>query len=818
MSISLNQHHSTSTLSKMSSLSGLISTDPTDTKHPNQSTESNQHQTQASHNPANDIDKTAGAFSPSTSPSRAVDPPTTHGDLTGTRLACSTTGASEPPDHPDPTRALPLPSLEQQSSAPSLKLTETAIAEGYDFAAEPVQPAQSVERTLQSPGLEQYHHGITPAEREKRNSIVFEATEAHQLLAPIRSLDAQIQAESRGGKIFTQKGHYNSGTDLEENTANMGDTEMKGSVDGSQTTVEQALPPSIKTESSATGPEGSKAEPESAISEHGSPAEPASDLPLPATSNSKIPDLPREATPTSRTIANLKREDSSRAPSVDTATPNAQMAAQKKETAGKKRAAPGASKAASKKGIAKKPATPASKKRKLNGDSKEDTPASRRSGTPNSRASKTPAVKGRKHSQSIAGSSPLRDIKANDGEEEFEEEEEDGGQEETSDDNAQYCICRKPDNHTWMIACDGGCEDWFHGKCVDMKEEDGNLIDQYICPNCKQAGKGNTSWKPMCRLEGCRQPARLNKKKGPSKYCSDDHARAFMRQAAGLRAPVKRAAKSNPSQDDASEDEEPTRGGTLKPSELKALVSQSPNLAAFRNLGQGILNPSDPNSTNNIDHTSMNYTPTEQTRLSEINAQKAAQHSRKELIDARIKFLHLVRQRGKAVLEELKRKEKSLKDICGYDGRLAWSDEEFADWRSSPAGSKALEEGVLPPPESEATSSGPNGSAESSKDVKPDGDNENENTAEEEEIGRGVCQKKRCERHKKWIDVAREGNLFELSEVRAELARQEEAERAVREGAVLRGLVEGENGGETMDKTQSDMKGVAVNGAGAVGA
>ena len=44
-----------------------------------------------------------------------------------------------------------------------------------------------------------------------------------------------------------------------------------------------------------------------------------------------------------------------------------------------------------------------------------------------------------------------------------------------------FCICRKPDNHTWMIGCDGGCEDWFHGKCVNIKEEDAALIDKYIC-------------------------------------------------------------------------------------------------------------------------------------------------------------------------------------------------------------------------------------------------------------------------------------------------------------------------------------------------
>ena len=44
-----------------------------------------------------------------------------------------------------------------------------------------------------------------------------------------------------------------------------------------------------------------------------------------------------------------------------------------------------------------------------------------------------------------------------------------------------FCVCRKPDNHSWMIACDGGCNDWFHGACVDMTEDEGRLIDAYIC-------------------------------------------------------------------------------------------------------------------------------------------------------------------------------------------------------------------------------------------------------------------------------------------------------------------------------------------------
>ena len=47
-----------------------------------------------------------------------------------------------------------------------------------------------------------------------------------------------------------------------------------------------------------------------------------------------------------------------------------------------------------------------------------------------------------------------------------------------------YCICRKPDNGTFMIGCDGTCDDWFHGKCVGVEEKNKILIDKYLCPNC----------------------------------------------------------------------------------------------------------------------------------------------------------------------------------------------------------------------------------------------------------------------------------------------------------------------------------------------
>ena len=138
----------------------------------------------------------------------------------------------------------------------------------------------------------------------------------------------------------------------------------------------------------------------------------------------------------------------------------------------KKRPAPKTEKKIEKKGIASAIKKPTAKKRKLDADSIDGTPFSQRSGTPtSSRASKTPVPRNRTQSSAT----PLHSSPAP-GSKEAEENDDD-----IDDDSELFCICRKPDDHTWMIGCDGGCEDWFHGRCVKMNERDGNLIDKYIC-------------------------------------------------------------------------------------------------------------------------------------------------------------------------------------------------------------------------------------------------------------------------------------------------------------------------------------------------
>ncbi|EON69238.1 hypothetical protein W97_08498 [Coniosporium apollinis CBS 100218] len=82
----------------------------------------------------------------------------------------------------------------------------------------------------------------------------------------------------------------------------------------------------------------------------------------------------------------------------------------------------------------------------------------------------------------------------------------------------RYCTCREPDDHTPMIACDGGCDDWYHTRCVGLEAEDFQRIREYICPKCETETK-KTTWLPRCRREGCKRAREPGKGRLFPKYC-----------------------------------------------------------------------------------------------------------------------------------------------------------------------------------------------------------------------------------------------------------------------------------------------------------
>ncbi|MCJ1307087.1 hypothetical protein MMC25_000733 [Agyrium rufum] len=510
----------------------------------------------------------------------------------------------------------------------------------------------------------------------------------------------------------------------------------------------------------------------------------------------------------------------------------------------KKRAAPKSDKKVEKKGIASAIKKPAAKKRKVDQDSSKDgTPFSQRSQTPlSSRASKTPAPASRRKDSST----PAHTSSPAPGSDDDDDDGDDG-------DSAVFCICRKPDDHTWMIGCDGGCEDWFHGRCVKMDERDGNLIDKYICPNCERKGVGRTTWKPMCRLQSCRNPARAT---GPkrSKYCSDEHGREYMRKMAlvgpgtdkerrkdGDSNKAKKRRKESrtdhdgndepmslPQGDGATEDGPPDegshlRGGILRAGELKALTNGTKDITEFRALGQTIFHQGDDSNPEQknalVDQASsllnkkVPYNAAEKEQLASIEEKKVVVKRRRVALEDREKFVTMVKARAKTVLEELKAAgmlEKERKDLCGYDSRLTWSDEEFEAWRNGDEGRKALESGILLNNASAATTKTPKkpeGASDGDVKMTNGGDagaDDDDTAVHVHQVGDGVCQKKRCERHKTWFKIQTQDIATEKDECRQEMRSLANDEKDVRERAMVRWL---EAGAGEDDDEGGDEKG-----------
>ncbi|KAG5287407.1 PHD transcription factor [Histoplasma capsulatum G186AR] len=584
---------------------------------------------------------------------------------------------------------------------------------------------------------------------------------------------------------------------------------------------------------------------------------------IPNGSAADIPVLTKEPW-TPRKITDLKCESMSRASSTERSSPvtSTKPLDSSPGPSTKKRAV-----SSTKKGNPTR--KPAVKKRKLNDTESVDGAASplRRSATPiSSRASKAP-VKSRKQSSLSVAGSPVPETKKAIKAPESQQDVDGDDVYEDEDSTELFCICRKPDNHTWMIGCDGGCEDWFHGKCVKINQSDADLIDKYICPAC-EAKKGiHTTWKRMCRLPGCRRPARISGGMVPSKYCSDEHGREFMRQKASLSkqgsaagaSPAantsatdsrsrgssvvvgKRRQKgvhrddtepdgvqpdpgvSNPRDEDEEDEEDVedeaetengqtedlgSRGGILSKNDLKSVVTGVASAQEFRELGDNILPPSvteklTPSSsipledssskfrTNTVsqdvdqidfdlDAHQIQFTANERQHIDNLRQKRRELRGQLEMLQDRDTFLTLIRQRAKTILEHIRQADpktsaSSWKDICGYDRRLAWSDDEFDEWRLSEEGKEALHSGALKAADPEPDGFG---------DIEMQDADRDDMTVDR--IARGVCIKKRCERHRQWVKVQQQDIQHEERVAREELEKCEKDTKDVIGRIVLR--------------------------------
>lgn len=533
---------------------------------------------------------------------------------------------------------------------------------------------------------------------------------------------------------------------------------------------------------------------------------------------------------TNSPITILKQEDKSRAQSPlresSVPVPSTETAVEMppKSSIPKKRPP----KSAGKKGTASTVRRePPAKKRKTDSAVAATATASKRSGTPSLKPK--PALANAKRvgstAASVANSSPApRSVRttstpprsvasadlAQDGDAQYSEDEEEDEEQGTPDPDAElYCLCRRPDTGTFMIGCDGGCDDWFHGRCVGIAERDRALIDRYMCPRCVDKGKGPTTWKRMCRRVGCRMPARVPRataaKKGKkaeasSKYCSDACGIQFFNElllktrASSETSPKKPTSRNNntAASPSTSNDLGPL-GGRINTTELKSLVSIASGVDQFKRVGQGVLSPpatpsperqrtSTDQKPDSISSSSI-LTDTEADRIAEIIRRKDATRARHAGFKNRVKFITMLKQNATTIAEARGLKPK---DFCGHDPRMTWTEEEFAAWCVTPEGSEALRTGEM----------------EISK-VDLDGDtvmNGNGEAVNGTNEGEGeaaslLCTKKRCARHHDWAKLALDDTRFETGENSEVMRALDKEEKEIRQRAGLRARILKAGGG-----------------------
>ncbi|KAF8476850.1 hypothetical protein BDZ91DRAFT_672059 [Kalaharituber pfeilii] len=240
-----------------------------------------------------------------------------------------------------------------------------------------------------------------------------------------------------------------------------------------------------------------------------------------------------------------------------------------------------------------------------------------------------------------------------------------------------YCICRRPDSGKWMIGCDG-CDDWFHGTCINIAESDGELVESYFCPNCTSLGRGVTSWKRKCRLPSCRKPAAVgNRGNGvvsggdpPSKYCSQDHGIEFFEMQL-LRS-------------------------ALGKNVVKSLVDGADDADSFRRLGERIATPM-------VEEREVEKAIEGLKELG-IDCEALGEEAHlyrdvRPMLRLRMKYIDYVWQRRARIIDTLLSSAvesgEVSREICGYDRRLGWGEGEFEEWVTGIADANGASEGEI---------------------------------------------------------------------------------------------------------------------------
>ncbi|GAB0134806.1 hypothetical protein EsDP_00003162 [Epichloe bromicola] len=306
-------------------------------------------------------------------------------------------------------------------------------------------------------------------------------------------------------------------------------------------------------------------------------------------------------------------------------------------------------------------------------------------------------------------------------------------------DNGPYCLCRGPDDHRWMICCEG-CEDWFHGECIKMNKEIGeNLIEKFICPNCS-TDELATIYKKTCALGACRKSARLAQSQ-PSVFCSNEHAQTWWER---MISRLPKAKGKNGLNDQLAQDE------------FMALLNS--NLGATDAAGMWTLarTPFSDTSLNGTDSTQddtlSKILSDEESKFLDQAAQARSQLEEETFLCHKMfTLIELAQERRRAAISA----GRFAEDICGYDSRLdaVSARDVFSAFYKSLEGEEVFQQSKLRDP------------------------------LGEEDLVRGMCERKRCKAHGGWQKMLPLGIKHHIRKMAEEMADMQEEEKIVREAA-----------------------------------
>ncbi|THV04910.1 hypothetical protein K435DRAFT_632269, partial [Dendrothele bispora CBS 962.96] len=230
-------------------------------------------------------------------------------------------------------------------------------------------------------------------------------------------------------------------------------------------------------------------------------------------------------------------------------------------------------------------------------------------------------------------------------------EEPDPGQPDKEDDKDKlYCVCEtKYDEDKSMIACDK-CDEWYHTQCINIPDHQVDLIDQFFCPPCIAKNPNadlKTTYKTRCLYgldhpdptspKSCHKPARAF-----SKYCSDECGVSNLRKRIDVFA---------------------KKGGD------KDELWQAVKNAEKR---QGLV------KCVKDDHSVQVITPTQGVKHKEMNRLDRLLDDIQKMREELDRGLDIILWREKLISLASGRAEKL--STCGWDQRLCFSDEDWAEY------------------------------------------------------------------------------------------------------------------------------------------